>query len=152
MRRSVREQLEDFELIAGQWRKKASDTSGAASDRWEAFTNSLQDQFSATKEQIQDWLTELGKSSEQVRELFNRVGLEEDSEELHREGFSREAFSTWLSRGRKDKDGANEEDGSGCSKTKGHNASDTSRDTRTETTAVVTNVDSSETNDDGATR
>ena len=111
MRRSVREQLEDFELIAGQWRKKASDTSEAASDRWEAFTASLQDQFSATKEQVQDWLTELGKSSEQVRELFNHAAP--DSEELRREGFSLEAFSAWLSHGYKDKDDAHEEsDGS----------------------------------------
>ena len=109
MRRSVREQLEDFELIAGQWRKKASSTSEAASDRWETFTASLQEQFNATKEQVQDWLAELGKSSEQVRELFNRAGTDDDSEELRREGFSREAFSAWLARGRKEKDGTKEE-------------------------------------------
>lgn len=107
MRRSVREQLEDFELIAGQWRKKASSTTEVASDRWEAFTASLQEQFNATIEQVQDWLTELGKSTEQVRDLFNRAGTDDESEELSRQGFSLEAFSAWLARGHKEKNSAN---------------------------------------------
>lgn len=41
--------------------------------------------------------------------FFNRAGTDDDSEELRREGFSREAFSAWLARGRKEKDGTKEE-------------------------------------------
>ena len=104
MRRSVREQLADFELIAGQWREKASITTEAASDRWEAFVSSMQEQYSATREQLQEWLTSLGHSTEQLRERFN-TGSEsgqDPQEEMRGAGFSLEAFNAWLSRGKKD--------------------------------------------------
>lgn len=54
------------------------------------------------KEQVQDWLAEPGKSSEQVRELLIALASTDGRfprSILRREGFSREAFSAWLARG-----------------------------------------------------
>ena len=100
MRRTVREQLSDFELTAGQWRQKASDTTEAASDRWDAFVASTQEQYNATREQVQEWMTSLGHSTEQLRERFNSSEKSDADAraEMSREGFSLEAFNAWLSR------------------------------------------------------
>ncbi len=100
----MREQLSDFELTAGQWRKKASVTTEAASDRWDAFVTSLQEQYSATREQLQEWLSSLGQSTEQLRERFNSSDKSDDDTQadMSHEGFSHEAFNAWLSRRDKD--------------------------------------------------
>ncbi|MBE6484559.1 MAG: long-chain fatty acid--CoA ligase [Actinomycetaceae bacterium] len=101
MRRAVREELNNFELKSGQWIRKAGALGENASDRFETWLGSLQEQFNATKEQVQEWLSTTSEhSTEQVRGWFAEKGVtaEELRARLQKEGLSREGFSAWLSR------------------------------------------------------
>lgn len=111
MRRSIKEQLDDFELSAGQWRAKASEATGAASAAMENLTAVLSEQYNATREQLQEWLGSLGESIEGLQEKYmdsdnGDKGREDLSDQLHRQGISKEAFSAWLSKwGKQQNDG-----------------------------------------------
>ena len=97
MRRSIREQLEGFELTAGQWRAKATAASGAAGVAMENLATTLSQQYNTTREQLQEWLGSLGESLEGIQEKLAESREHEDlTEELRGRGISKEAFSAWL--------------------------------------------------------
>ncbi|MBR4893923.1 MAG: AMP-binding protein, partial [Kiritimatiellae bacterium] len=99
-RRSVREELADFELQSGVWKKKASELGEAVSDRWESFTASLTEHAHATREQVHNWLEEKGYSADELQSWFanHKLDTEELKERLAAMELSREDFSAWLSR------------------------------------------------------
>lgn len=99
MRRSIREQLEDFELTAGQWRAKATAATDNASNAIENLAASLSQQYNATRDQLQEWLSSLGESLEGIQENLSGKESEKDlSDELRGKGISKEAFTQWLSK------------------------------------------------------
>lgn len=84
MRRSVRDDLGEYELTSGQWRKKAAELSEATSDKFEALTASVAgsvselsttvaETWNATKEK----LTQAGEQlSEQIKPLRKPEGTD----------------------------------------------------------------------------
>ena len=99
MRRSIREQLEGFELTAGQWRAKATAASGTAGVAMENLATTLSQQYNTTREQLQEWLGSLGESLEGIQEKLAESREHQDlTDELRGRGISKEAFSAWLSK------------------------------------------------------
>ena len=98
LRRSVREQLQGFELKAGQWRAKASELTGATGEAFEAFVSRLQEQYSVTREQLSDWLASKGESLEGLRSRFaERTPSPDSVRAWFAENFSIEGLKAWLS-------------------------------------------------------
>lgn len=99
-RRSVREELNNFELHSGQWKKKASELGEVVSERWESFTSSLAEYAHTTREQVQNWLDDKGYSTDELQSWFanHKLDTDELKERLTAMGLSREDFSAWLSR------------------------------------------------------
>lgn len=99
MRRSIREQLDGFELTAGQWRQKASQATGAASQAVENLAASVASQYNATREQLQEWLASAGETLESLQaKIADNTDPEDFVEEMRGRGLSKEAFSQWLGR------------------------------------------------------
>ncbi|MDO4888318.1 MAG: AMP-binding protein [Actinomycetaceae bacterium] len=100
MRRSVREQLADFELRAGQWRKKAGEIGEATGETFEAFVARLQRQFDASREQVGEFLASTGESMEDLRTWFSekKPSAESVRQRLSASGISRDEFAAWLER------------------------------------------------------
>lgn len=98
LRRNVREQLQGFELKAGQWRAKASELTEATGEAFEAFVSRLQEQYSVTREQLSDWLASKGESLEGLRSRFAERAPSPDSVRTwFAENFSIEGLKAWLS-------------------------------------------------------
>lgn len=98
LRRSVREQLQGFELKAGQWRAKASELTEATGEAFEAFVSRFQEQYSVTREQLSDWLASKGESLEGLRSRFaERAPSPESIRAWFAENFSIEGLKAWLS-------------------------------------------------------
>lgn len=99
-RRSVREELKNFELHSGVWKKKANEFGEAVSERWDTFTTSLTDYANATREQVQGWIEDKGLSVEELQSWFanHKLDTEELKERLAGMNLSREDFSIWLSK------------------------------------------------------
>lgn len=99
-RRSVREQLKDFELVSGEWKRKASELPEVATDRWEAFVASLMEHSNATREQVREWFTENGHSTEEMRAWFADKAMSADElrEKMANVGISRENLSAWIAK------------------------------------------------------
>lgn len=99
-RRSVRDELTNFELQSGVWKKKASELGEAVSERWDTFTASLAEYANATREQVQGWIEDKGHSVEELQSWFANHKLDADDlkERLAGMNLSREDFSVWLSR------------------------------------------------------
>ncbi|XCB30349.1 AMP-binding protein [Arcanobacterium hippocoleae] len=55
LRKSVKEQLENFELVSGQWRKKISAASNNAAQNFEAYLQALKEKTNSTAEEWRAW-------------------------------------------------------------------------------------------------
>lgn len=99
-RRSVREELKNFELHSGLWKKKASELGEVVSDRWESFTTSLAEYAQTTREQVHNWLDDKGYSTDELQSWFanHKIDTDELKERLASMELSREDFAAWLSR------------------------------------------------------
>lgn len=90
LRRAVRDELQEYELKSGEWRKKAAELTEATSDKLEALTASVAESVSelslnvtetwhATKEQLQEKLTLASEQISQATEQLNaRLKTDED--------------------------------------------------------------------------
>ncbi len=98
MRKSVKEQLQHFELNSGQWKQKLSDASSAASSRLDSYLQSMHTITGATQEQIRDWTEANGAQFERVKTWVNEhtPSSEEIKTFAESNGITVENFKSWL--------------------------------------------------------
>ncbi|MFC5384004.1 AMP-binding protein [Arcanobacterium hippocoleae] len=101
LRRSVKEQLENFELVSGQWRKKLGAASNSAAQTFEAYLQALKEKTNSTAEEWRAWSESNAPQLERFRNWWNseRNSQSADSsidDKAHTEGISVEGFVNWV--------------------------------------------------------
>ncbi|MDK6630337.1 AMP-binding enzyme, partial [Actinotignum timonense] len=112
MRRSVREQLDNFELKAGVWVKKAGAVAGSATtavsdmtrETFERVLAGLETTYNLTVDQIQSWASSVTKSAAEsgdvVRQWVDKTAPsgETIAAFVRSAGATLESFATWVVR------------------------------------------------------
>lgn len=112
MRRSVREQLDNFELTAGVWVKKAGAVAGSATtavgdmtrETFERVLAGLETTYNLTVDQIQSWASSITKSATEsggaVRQWVDKTAPSQETIAafVRSAGATLESFATWVVR------------------------------------------------------
>lgn len=100
MRRNVKEQLENFELVSGQWRKKIGAVSNSAAQTFEAYLQALKEKTNSTAEEWRAWSENNAPQLERFKTWWNeqkKTASDADTEDAaRRHGISVENFVNWV--------------------------------------------------------
>nr|WP_275587074.1 hypothetical protein [Arcanobacterium pluranimalium] len=98
MRKSVKEQLQQFELSSGQWRQKLSDASSAASARFETYLQSIHSLSGATQDQLKAWSEANSAQLDRIKTWVNdhTPTTEEIRSFAESNGITVDNFKTWI--------------------------------------------------------
>lgn len=100
MRRNIKEQLENFELVSGQWRKKIEAVSNSAAQTFEAYLQALKEKTNSTAEEWRAWSENNAPQLERFKAWWNehkKNTSDADTDDMaRRHGISVEGFVNWV--------------------------------------------------------
>lgn len=101
LRRNVKEQLANFELVSGQWRKKLEDASSSAAQTFDSYLQALKEKTNSTAEEWRAWSETNAPQLEKFKNWWNNEKKSDSAdsdpdEEAKRAGISVEGFVNWV--------------------------------------------------------